>query len=162
MTTYTTDQPEIQLIGVSTRTTNAEETGQNGRLPGLWQTFFQSGMASNPGVVNPHRIYALYMDYESDVNGAYTVLIGHEAGGQAVQGDTDYKAAVIPAARYRVFTSGRGPAYEVVPQAWREVWAYFKESPEERAYTGDFELYDYDSPHIDPANMEVRIYIAIR
>ncbi|MGF7034117.1 putative transcriptional regulator YdeE [Paenibacillus mucilaginosus] len=160
MNTYTTEQPEIQLIGVSTRTTNAEEAGPNGRLPGLWQTFFKSGMASNPGVTNPHRIYALYTDYESDVNGAYTTLIGHETGGEAAQAGTSYEYAVIPAGKYRVFTSRRGPVFEVVPEAWGEIWAYYKESPEQRAYTGDYEL--YHSSNGNPADTEVHIYIAIK
>ncbi|MEW9699531.1 GyrI-like domain-containing protein [Paenibacillus sp. SI8] len=159
MNTYTTEKPDITLIGVSVRTTNAEEAGPNGRLPGLWETYFGSNIASRTGTNNPHFIYALYTDYESDATGAYTTLIGHEAGEEAVQ-DENYTCRVIPESKYIVFTTRRGPVYEVVAQAWGDIWAYFKEYPEARAYTGDFEL--YDSRNFDPTDTEVQIYIAIK
>ncbi|MNY28091.1 Bacterial transcription activator, effector binding domain [compost metagenome] len=66
----------------------------------------------------------------------------------------------VPGSKYRVFTTKKGPVYEVVAQAWREIWAYFGESTEKRAYTGDFEL--YDARDFDPANTELQIYIAIK
>lgn len=160
MNTFTIEKPEIKMTGVSVRTTNASEAGPNGRLPGLWEAYFNSNMASDTRIINPEFIYALYTDYESDANGEYTVVIGHEAGDTETEKSNNYNSAVIPASKYLVFTTKKGPVYEVVAQAWGEIWGYFQASSETRAFTGDFEL--YDALHFDPANSEVQIYIAIK
>ncbi|MNI23484.1 Bacterial transcription activator, effector binding domain [compost metagenome] len=160
MNTFTIEKPEIKLIGVNARTTNAAEAGPNGRLPGLWEAYFNSNVATDTRIMNSEFIYALYTDYESDANGAYTVVIGHEAGSTETEKSDNYNSAVIPASKYLVFTTKKGPVYEVVAQAWGEIWEYFQASSETRAFTGDFEL--YDARHFDPANTEVQIYIAIK
>ena len=153
-------KPLITLSGVGTRTTNAEELSPNGRLPKLWETYFKSTIGSSPEVVNSHLIYALYTDYESDASGAYTVIIGHEVNNKLDQRDAHLSHAVIPESTFMEFTTKKGPVYEVVAEAWGEIWEYFKSSPEKRSYTGDFELYDARS--LDPTNAEVKIYIAIQ
>lgn len=153
-------KPKVTLVGVSVRTTNAEEASPNGKLPQLWETYFSSNTLLQTGANNPHLIYALYTDYESDATGAYTVLIGHDAGEDVVQSDSNYPQIVIPESKYIVFTTKKGLVYEVVAQAWGEIWEYFKERPEARSYTGDFEL--YDSRSFDPTNTKVQIYIAIK
>lgn len=151
--------PEIMLTGVSTRTTNAREAGPDGQLPKLWDAYFRSGMPAEEGLIEPHWIYALYTDYESDVNGAYTVVIGHATDREGASADSERARAVIPGGKYRVFTTDRGPVHEVVPQAWGAIWAYFRDSEEKRTYTGDFER--YDARTFDPANAQVQIYLAI-
>lgn len=49
MNTYTTHKPKLIITGVAVRTTNAEETGPDGRLPQLWDTYFQSNLVSAAG-----------------------------------------------------------------------------------------------------------------
>ncbi|KGE20173.1 GyrI-like domain-containing protein [Paenibacillus wynnii] len=151
----------MTLSGISTRTTNTEEMGSNGRLPQLWEDYFQKNIGAQPEVVDPHLIYALYTDYESDATGAYTVLIGHELNNNGVQAKTQLKRAVVPESTYMVFTTRKGPGFEVVAEAWGVIWEYFNQpQEEERSYTGDFEV--YDSRDLDPSNTEVKIYIAIK
>lgn len=159
MITYNTHKQKLLLTGVTVRTTNAEEAGTNGRLPKLWETYFQSKLPSLPGIRNPHYIYSLYTNYESDATGAYTTLIGHEINDERAQDDNNLEVVLIPESKYLVFKTGKGPVYEVVAEAWQEIWDYFKESAEVRTYTGDFEL--YDTRNYDPANTEIEIYIAI-
>ncbi|GKU77423.1 GyrI-like domain-containing protein [Paenibacillus sp. L3-i20] len=158
MNTYTIEKHEIKIAGVSTRTTNAEEMGSNGRLPQLWETYFSGGTAAQPYNQNSHLIYGLYTDYESDATGAYTVILGHEVNVDPASDGVAY--AVVPASKYRVFTTRKGPVYEVVAEAWGFIWQYYMDSSEERAYTGDFEL--YDGSNFDPTNSEIQIYIAIK
>jgi predicted transcriptional regulator YdeE len=67
--------------------------------------------------------------------------------------------ATVPEARYKVFETPKGPFHQTVPQAWRDIWAYFGQSSVKRAYTGDFEPYDFTQG--DPEDIVVRIYIAI-
>jgi len=159
MNTFTVQQPQITITGVSVRTTNAEELGPNGQLSKLWDTYFQSDLGSQKGINNPHLIYALYTDYESDASGAYTVVIGHEVGADALA-DHNENRTVIPESKYLVFTTNKGPVYEVVAQCWGEIWSYFKESEEVRTFTGDYEL--YDAGNFDPTHAVVQIYIAIQ
>lgn len=159
MKTYTITKPKLMVTGVSVRTTNAEEAGPDGRLPKLWESYFNSKLAAMSGIKNPDYIYALYTDYESDATGAYTTLIGHETADAPAQDGSLFEIKSIPESKYLVFQTQSGPAYEVVAQAWQEIWSYFKESPEVRTYTGDFEL--YDTRNYDPANTQIEIYIAI-
>lgn len=160
MLTYVSEQPAITLTGVHVRTTNEEEAGPNRRLPQLWETYFQSQITSRTQTINAHLIYALYTDYESDATGAYTTLIGHEVAGDNTQDKDKFSIVQVPASKYLVFTTEKGPVYEVVAQAWGKIWAYFKESEEVRAYTGDYEL--YDTRNSDPAQTQIQIFIAIK
>ena len=159
MNTYFVQKPKMTLAGVSIRTTNEVETGPDGGLSRLWETYFQSNIAGQMDTVKPEYIYALYTDYESDASGAYTVVIGHEVAGERHLEDSGLVSAAVPESKYMVFTTKKGPVFEVVSQAWGEIWAYFKGSTEVRTYTGDFEI--YDSRNFDPANTQVEIYIAI-
>ncbi|MEK4472461.1 effector binding domain-containing protein [Paenibacillus sp. FSL R7-0048] len=189
MNTYFVEKAKMTLAGVSIRTTNEAEMGPDGGLSQLWETYFQSNVAGQIATVNPEYIYALYTDYESDASGAYTVVIGHEVaeerhleGSQLEEGELEenelveseleeskleesqlvenqFTYAAVPESKYMVFTTKKGPVFEVVAQAWGEIWAYFKESGEVRTYTGDFEI--YDSRNFDPADTQVEIYIAI-
>jgi predicted transcriptional regulator YdeE len=69
------------------------------------------------------------------------------------------QVAAVPKARYMVFETPKGPFHETVPQAWRDIWAYFGQSAVKRAYTGDFELYDFTQGDLE--DTVVRIYIAV-
>lgn len=153
-------KPAVTLIGVTTRTTNAQEMGANGLLSSLWDSYFASGISERAQVNNGHLIYALYTDYESDASGAYTVLIGHERADAQAELPYGLEQATVPEAKFMVFKTKKGPVYEVVAQAWGEIWAFFEHSSIERTYGGDYEL--YDGRTFDPANAEVDIYIAIK
>jgi predicted transcriptional regulator YdeE len=159
MNTYFVEKPKMTVAGVSIRTTNEVEMGPNGGLSQLWETYFQSNITGQIDTVKPEYIYALYTDYESDASGAYTVVIGHEVAKESHLEESRLVYAAVPESKYVVFTTRKGPVFEVVAQAWGEIWAYFKTSTEVRRYTGDFEI--YDSRDFDPANTQVEIYIAI-
>ncbi|OWR31870.1 AraC family transcriptional regulator [Saccharibacillus sp. O23] len=164
-------RPSFSLTGFAARTTNRAEQGPDGLIPGLWRTYYQSGLPLDSSVANPHLIYALYTDYESDASGAYTLVIGHESAAASaedaaeeprafVSAEQERLRALVPASRYRIFKTRRGPVGEVVAEAWGQIWAYYEQSSERRAYTGDFEL--YDTRDFDPEAAEVSIYIAVR
>ena len=106
------------------------------------------------------NILAVYTDYESDANGAYTFMLGARVS------STDsvppgMVAKKIPAARYAVFTSEKGFVGKVLPQTWSHIWAVPKSAPEgNRAYRADFEVYDQRAA--DPQNAQVDIYVGIK
>jgi predicted transcriptional regulator YdeE len=67
----------------------------------------------------------------------------------------------VPAGRYAVFTSERGPVEKVVVEMWRRVW----ETPKnalggDRTYRADFEVYDQRAQN--PADAVVDLYVAVR
>lgn len=118
MNTYFVQKPKMTLAGVSIRTTNEVEMGPDGGLSRLWETYFQSNIAGQMDTVKPEYIYALYTDYESDASGAYTVVIGHEVAGERHLADSGIVSAAVPESKYMVFTTKKGPVFEVVSQAW--------------------------------------------
>nr|WP_068776633.1 effector binding domain-containing protein [Paenibacillus sp. FJAT-26967] len=158
MTNNYTQLPAFELTGVHCRTTNEQEAGPEGKLGALWQQYFESGLSVAPGIRNPQFLYGLYTDYETDASGAYTALIGHELGAGEVR--EGLATAAVPAAKYKIFTTQRGPVQQVVAQKWQEIWQYFGQSSEERTYTGDFERYDLAK--FDPAAAVVEIFVAVK
>ena len=134
------------VAGVTARTSNAREADPaTAALPALWGRFMAAGGS-------PSTVFSVYTDYESDVHGAYTVVLGREAG-RSTSGERTVR--VVPG-RYAVFTStGDMPA--AVIAGWQAVWAYFAEpDAPARAYTTDFEQYEPDDPST------VHIHVAVR
>jgi len=127
---------EFRVIGRAARTNNAREMTSDGVIPKLW--------AAGPGTV------ALYTDYESDEHGEYTFVLG----GKARQGSAAPDGMVlktVPAGRYAVFTSERGPVQKVVVETWQRIWS---ELPS-RSFVADFEVYDQRAA--DPGDTVVEI-----
>jgi len=106
------------------------------------------------------NIVAVYVDYESDANGAYTFMIGARVS-SAEDVPLGMVAKKVPAGRYAVFISEKGFVGKIVPQTWSHIWAIPKSSPGgNRAYQADFEVYDQRAA--DPQNAQVDIYVGIK
>jgi predicted transcriptional regulator YdeE len=132
---------EFEVIGIAARTSNAREMTADGVIPKLW--------AAGPGTV------ALYTDYASDEHGEYTFVLGGKVGpGSAVPDGMVLKT--VPAGRYAVFTSERGPVQRVVVETWQRIWS---ELPS-RSFIADFEVYDQRAA--DPRNAVVEIYVGVK
>lgn len=153
-------RPAMSIHGVGVRTTNEAEAGTQGKIPLLWDRYFQSGLQSQISG-DDQAIYALYTEYESDASGAYTLIIGNQADEvAAAETSGELQQAFVPASRYLVFRTRRGPLMEIVPQVWHdEIWSYFQQAAEKRTFTGDYER--YDMRQFDPAHTVVDVYIAI-
>ncbi len=64
------------VVGISTRTTNAKEMSGKGVIAQQWDRFMKEGLLSKiPNKVDS-KILAVYTDYESDANGAYSYILG--------------------------------------------------------------------------------------
>lgn len=156
------DQRPFQVVGISASTNNAKEAGPDAIIGKLWQRFMGEGVLNKIPDRVDQSILAVYTDYTSDANGEYTVILGAKV--KPVPNPTIPEGMVIktvPAGRYAVFTSERGPAAKVVPEAWRQIWAYFK-SPQngQRAYQADFEVYDERAGN--PSSAQVDIYVGVK
>jgi predicted transcriptional regulator YdeE len=126
-------QVEIQefiVSGASVRTNNKVEAGASGKIAGLWGQFYSTQPKPED------QLYGVYSDYESDVNGEYTVTAG-----KRVASSTD-ACISIRSGTYLVFPAS-GAMPKAIIDAWIAVWEHFSHAqPYVRAYETDFEEYD--------------------
>lgn len=148
-----TEVPGFTVLGFAIRTTNARETsGEQGQIGPLWGRFLQGAGDSIPNVLEPHAIYSVYTNYESDENAAYDLVLGKIVD-PSQQIPDGMSAVQIPDAKYRLFAA-RESSPEAIRAAWQNVYQYFSQHPnEQRAYTCDFERH---------SRYGVGLYIAIR
>ena len=147
------------MIGIEARTTNAREATSAGIIPRQWQKFFREGILNQIPNRAGQNIYALYTDYASDRNGEYSFVIGAmvKDGAAAPAGMV---AKHVPAARYAVLTSEKGPLPKVVPAAWVALWKQEDAGKLKRAYHTDFEIYGPQAQ--DPQNAQVDVYVGVK
>lgn len=148
------------MMGISVRTTNANEMTADAKIAGLWEQYYGQKMYDGiPNLVNASVTYGLYSDYEDGVNGEYSITAGLEVNDPSEFPKT-FVVKTVPAATYLVFTSEKGPISEIVIKLWQDIWHWFEQGNVERTYTGDFEIYD-ERCH-NPQDAQVAIYIAIK
>jgi predicted transcriptional regulator YdeE len=142
------------VVGIRARTTHRiEAVGQTAKIPALWRRY----SVDDVGAQIPHRlpdpaVIGVYVDYESDDRGPYSLVIGHKV--QALDHVPKGMAGVqLSGGRYLSFKVS-GPLRETPVAAWQEIRRFFGVSHEyERAYTADFEIHGPD---------EVAIYVAVK
>lgn len=135
------EQPIVKYVepftvtGLSVRTQNSIESDQNtAQLPALWQKF----MSNNPPTNK--TVYGVYSDYESDVNGPYTVTAGLASKNEL----KELTSVNIKSGHYLMF-KGQGEMPQAAIDTWKRVWNYFSaKSPYRRAFMTDFEAYSHD------------------
>ena len=148
------------VVGIAARTTNAKEMTPEGIIGRLWARLYQEGiLAAIPNRAGSNVI-AVYTDYASDEKGEYTFLLGAK-----VTSSDHLPASLVtkqvPAGRYAVFTSDKGPVQQVVPQAWMRVWSTPRTDPAGmRVFKADFEVHDERSA--DPQSSVVDVYVGIK
>jgi predicted transcriptional regulator YdeE len=156
--TYT-DLTGFSVIGIETRTNNAKESTADGVIPKQWERFFSGGISEKIPRKSGLSFYAVYSDYASDHNGEYSYLVG----AMVKDGTTPPDGMVlkrIPAGKYAVFTSDKGPFAKVVSAAWRKIVQLEDEGKIKRSYHADFEVYDQRSQ--DPQNAQIDVYIGLK
>jgi predicted transcriptional regulator YdeE len=153
-------QEGFTVVGIAVRTSNAEQMTPERPIGKQWERLFKEGvLAAIPNKADGN-IVAVYSEYASDKDGEYNYLLGAR-----VTKVEDLPAGMIaknvPAGRYAVFTSERGPVQKVVVEMWQRVWATPKNAlGGDRSYKADFEVYDQRAQN--PADAVVDLYIAVR
>jgi predicted transcriptional regulator YdeE len=100
-------------------------------------------------------VVAVYTDYASDQEGEYTFVIGARVRASE-EAPAGMVAKIVPAGRYAVFVSERGPVGNVVMKTWQRIWA----AGIDRAYRADYEVYDERAG--DPANALVEVRVGVK
>jgi predicted transcriptional regulator YdeE len=126
LTPRITTESEILVMGISQRTNNTAEARSSGVIPKTWERFMKEGPLQKIPNRTDANIIALYTDYASDKDGDYSFVLGAKVtdGGQVPSGMVLKR---IPAGRYAVLTSDKGPVNVVVPSAWKRIWSMSRE-----------------------------------
>src|SRR5271167_4964120 len=155
-------QEAFQVVGIEASTNNAKEAGPDAIIGKLWQQFLSQNLLNKIPDRVDQSIIAVYTDYISDANGQYTFVLGAKV--KPVPNPVLPEGMVVktvPAGRYAVFTSDRGPVAKVVVETWKRIWAYYQSPANgQRAYRADFEVYDQRAA--DPNNAHVDIYVGVK
>lgn len=154
------NESSFTVIGIAARTSNAREMTAEGVIGKQWGRFMQEGLLAKIPHKADSSVVAVYTDYASDHDGEYTFVLGAR-----VTSDTEVPAGMvaksIPAGKYAVFTSEKGPAPKVVPGLWMRINSLPKPAVGgDRAYRGDFEIYDERAA--DPQSLQMDAYVGIK
>ena len=155
----TVEIPGLTVVGIDARTDNAKEANAEGIIGPLWHRLIDEGMLDRIPNKTDSNLYAVYSEYASDHNGEYTFTVG-----VPVKSGTVAPAGMIlkqiPAGRYAVITTEKGPFPKVIPEAWQQIFKLEDEGKLKRTYRTDFELYDQRA--LDPQNAQVDIYLGVK
>lgn len=143
----------FNLIGIAVRTTNEGGRAQQD-IGQLWQRFYEDTILAKIPNKKSNAVYCVYTDYESDATGAYTTLLGCAVSTLQTIPE-EFTGMTIPKATYRVYTSA-GTLPDSVLATWMHIW----QTPINRAFAADFDLYDTASQ--DPNAAEVKTYLSVR
>lgn len=154
------NQAEFTVVGIAALTSNAKERTAEGQIGASWARLFQENLLAKIPNRADAGIVAVYTDYASDKNGEYTYVLGARVNSSGEVPD-GMVVKMIPAGRYAVFTSRKGPGSKVVPETWTHINSLPKSAVGgDRLYRADFEIYDQRAT--DPEHLQVDVYIGIR
>ena len=149
----------FSVIGIQTRTTNAEEA-KNSSIGKLWARIAGEDLFDRiPHRVDGH-IVAVYSDYESDKDGAYTYTLGAK-----VTSSHDIPAGMgavkVISGDYAMFTAQGGAPPQMTVDLWKRIWSLEKPGPLHRAYKTDFEVH-YKGLNAHPPDTHIDVYIGVQ
>ena len=145
------------VVGLGARTSNTQEMTPHAIIPRQWERLISSNALETVTNRTDSSIIALYTDYESDAEGAYTYVLGVKVSSLA-ELPQNMISKEVPGGTYAVIPSRRGPVAEVVVDAWKRVWSDAALSAH-RSYRTDFEVYDHRATN--PQDAQVDVYIGV-
>ena len=154
------EEAGFSVIGIAERTTNAKEMSGEGVIGKQWGHFIQDNVFGQIPNKTDTTIIAIITDYASDKDGEYTHLIGARVTSTA-DVPAGMVAKKVPAGKYAIFTSEKGPVAPMVVGTWKRIWAQPKSAPGgDRAYKTDYEVYDERA--MDPENAQMDVHVGIK
>jgi predicted transcriptional regulator YdeE len=154
------EEAGFSVIGIAERTTNAKEMSGEGVIGTQWGRFMQDNLLAQIPNKADTSIIAVITDYASDKDGEYSHLIGARVTSTASM-PAGMVVKKVPAGKYAIFTSEKGPVAQVVVGTWQRIWAQPKSAPGgNRAYKADYEVYDERA--VDPQNAQMDVHVGIK
>lgn len=150
----TTKLEAFNFIGISVRTKN--EKGQAAKdIPLLWSKFFSENIPEKITNKISSDIYCIYTDYVKDHTQPYTTILGFKVDNLNTIPE-GMVGKVVSTGNYTPFIAQGKISDGIVYNEWLKIW----NSPIDRAFTADLEIYGQKSQ--DPENAEVEILIALK
>lgn len=149
------------VIGIEARTNNAAEMGPTGIIPKQWEKFMTENLLEQIPNRADRSVIAGYTNYMSDKDGDYTFFLGAKVT-SANEVPEGMVIKYVPAGGYRLFTTEKGPGWEVVSNVWKKIWnlpASEVGAESSRSYQFDYEVYDQRCQ--DPMNAIVDVYLGV-
>jgi len=153
MENYTVVQkPTMTIIGIECRTSNDPKAAPVD-IPKHWTKFYSEDIMNKIPNKTCDEVIALYCDYAGDFTQPYSLVIGCPVSSidPVPEGMV---AKTIPGGSYALF-SAVGEYPQNLIETWHSVW----QTPLERTYTGDYEL--YGDKFFGESTKEVEVFIAI-
>ncbi|TGK86837.1 AraC family transcriptional regulator [Leptospira noumeaensis] len=149
----------ITLVGIKTRTTNAEEMSGNGKIAALWGKFLGEGILSQiQNRVSPSEWMVVYTEFESDETGAYTMFIGAAVDKiETLNPGLDW--IQIPESAYLKVPTNWGPISSIGLETWKTIWSE-DQYKKNRSYIADLEIYGKNAG--DPNHAQFDIYLGMK
>jgi predicted transcriptional regulator YdeE len=140
----------FRLIGIQVRT-NIKQEGED--IKQLWEQFMGDNVLQKiPNKVS-ERVYSCYTDYESKLQGKYTVFLGCRVGPNSELPES-LSLLEIPGSTYAVYEA-KGPIPDIVQETWANIR---EEKTYRRSFKTDFDVYDLKN---DPGNSQVEICVGL-
>ena len=144
-------------MGWEARTTNAQEMTANAVIPNLWHRVRTENTLARVPSRADSDIYALYTEYESDKNGAYTYVLGVR-----VNSENGVPAGMVmrrvPEGDYALLAVRDHPAPTAVVGLWQQIWKLEDARQISRAYRTDYEVHHFEGKQ----ESAVELYIALK
>ncbi|WP_404811570.1 GyrI-like domain-containing protein [Capnocytophaga canimorsus] len=143
----------FKIIGIAVRTTNANGQAATD-LGKLWGQFMSDTISKISNTIS-EEIIAIYTDYESDYQGAYTAIIGKKVS-SLDEIPNGMIGREFPATKFQKFIA-KGEMPNAVMQTWKTIWE--QDATLHRAYHYDFEVYGEKSQNGDESEVEVFVSV---
>jgi predicted transcriptional regulator YdeE len=155
------ERDEFSVVGIESRTSGEKEMAGDGVIPQMWQRFYQERVLDKIPNRADQNVYALYTSFSHDRMGEYTVVIGARVKDKS-QVPAGMVLKSVPAGKYFVLASEKGPAPSVIPTAWMKVAALEDKDQlgGKRAYKADYEV--YGPAATDPQNLQADLYVGLK
>jgi len=127
----------FNIAGISVRTTNLAGQSQVD-IGNLWARFFAGNITAMIPAKLSNDLICAYTEYESDMNGFYTVILGYKVD-ECYIVSNEISVVSVPFSTYQVYISTDAKP-ETVVQTWMQIW----QSDIPRAYQTDFDIYLQD------------------
>lgn len=144
----------FKIIGIAVRTTNANGQAATD-LGKLWGQFMSEAIPKIPNAIS-EEIIAMYTDYESDYQGAYTAILGKKVD-SLDEIPNGMIGREFPAAKFQRFIA-KGEMPNAVVEIWKAIWQ--QDATLHRAYQYDFEVYGEKSQNGNLS--EVEIFLSVK
>ena len=141
---------EKTVAGLKIRTSNSSPS-MTQKIGDTWERFYADGIYESITNKANNKAIGLYTNYETDVNGAYDMLVCCEIS-KLENLPAELEVKNIPAGKYAKFVVHGNS--EAVGNCWGEIW----QIKLDRRFDCDFEEYQSCD---DMEHMEVAIYISL-